>query len=77
MTGSRCGSCVRGYALRQVCQGLCAFSPMLVLRAHYTADVFAAIVTALWAASVAEVLAPSVDRAVAGLLRLVVGASGP
>jgi hypothetical protein len=27
---------------------------VLVLRAHYTADVFAAIVTALWTAGVAE-----------------------
>ena len=41
---------------------------VLVLRAHYTMDVFAAIVTALWAASVADVLAPSVDRALAVLV---------
>lgn len=41
---------------------------VLVLRAHYTMDVFAAIVTALWAVSAADVLAPSVDRALAVLV---------
>ena len=41
---------------------------VLVLRAHYTMDVFAAIVTALWAVSVADVLAPSVDWALAALV---------
>ncbi|HEV8587013.1 MAG TPA: phosphatase PAP2-related protein [Methylomirabilota bacterium] len=41
---------------------------VLVLRAHYTADVFAAIVTALWAAGVAEVVAPWVDRALGALV---------
>jgi len=118
------------YALRQLCQGLCAFAPpegmiwrspgfpsllvtygtatdlffsghtaiavygalelarlgggwfvllgvfivlfeagaVLVLRAHYTADVFAAIVTALWAAGAAEGFGPVVDRALAVLL---------
>src|SRR3989454_3958334 len=118
------------YALRQLCQGLCAFAPpenmiwrspgfpalvvtygtatdlffsghtaiavygavelarlggpwfvllgvaivlfeagaVLVLRAHYTADVFAAIVTALWAAGVANVLGPAFDRALVALL---------
>lgn len=40
---------------------------VLVLRAHYTADVFAAIVTALWAAGVAEIAAPWVDRALAAV----------
>lgn len=120
------------YALRQLCQGLCAFAPpdgmiwrspgfpsllvtygtatdlffsghtaiavygalelarlggpwiallgvgivvfeagaVLVLRAHYTADVFAAIVTALWAAGAAEGFGPVVDRALDSLLRL-------
>ena len=43
-------------------------STVLVLRAHYTMDVFAAIVTALLAASVADSLAPSVDRALAALV---------
>jgi PAP2 superfamily C-terminal len=118
------------YALRQLCQGLCAFAPpegmiwrspgfpsvlvtygtatdlffsghtaiavygalelarlgggwfvllgvaivlfeaavVLVLRAHYTADVFAAIVTAIWAAGAAEGFGPVVDRALNKLL---------
>jgi len=41
---------------------------VLVLRAHYTADVFAAIVTALWAAGAAEGFGPVVDRALAALV---------
>jgi hypothetical protein len=41
---------------------------VLVLRAHYTMDVFAAIVTGLWAAGVADVIAPICDRALALLL---------
>ena len=119
------------YALRQLCQGLCAFAPpegmiwrspgfpsllvtygtatdlffsghtaiavygalelarlggawfvllgvaivlfeagaVLVLRAHYTADVFAAVVTALWAAGAAEGFGPAINRALAMLLR--------
>jgi hypothetical protein len=39
-----------------------------VLRAHYTMDVFAAIVTALWAVSAADMLAPGVDRALTALV---------
>src|SRR5258705_306053 len=115
------------YALRQLCQGLCAFAPpegmiwrsprfpsllvtygtatdlffsghtaiavyggielarlggvwvwvgiavaaieattVLVLRAHYTMDVFAAIFTALWAAAAAGLPPPYFDRALAG-----------
>lgn len=42
---------------------------VLVLRAHYTADVFAAIVTALWAAGAAEGFGPVVDQALAKLLQ--------
>src|SRR3989454_8972168 len=118
------------YALRQLCQGLCAFAPpegmiwrspgvpsllvtygtatdlffsghtalavyggielarlggpgflalgvaiavieattVLVLRAHYTMDVFAAIVTALWVAGVAETIAPACDRILVALV---------
>jgi hypothetical protein len=41
---------------------------VLVLRAHYTMDVFAAIVTGLWVAGVADVLAPVFDRVLAALL---------
>jgi hypothetical protein len=43
-------------------------SAVLVLRAHYTMDVLAAIVTALWAVSAADALAPGVDRALAALV---------
>jgi hypothetical protein len=46
---------------------------VLVLRAHYTADVFAAIVAALWAAGAAATLAPWTDRALAALIRLGTG----
>lgn len=42
---------------------------VLVLRAHYTADVFAAIVTAIWAAGAAEGFGPIVDRALNKLLQ--------
>jgi hypothetical protein len=41
---------------------------VLVLRAHYTMDVFTGIVTALWAVSAADLLAPSVDHALAALV---------
>ncbi len=41
---------------------------VLVLRAHYTMDVLAAIVAALWAADVASAAAPAVDRALAALV---------
>ncbi len=46
---------------------------VLVLRAHYTADVFAAIVTALWAAGVAETVAPWIDRGLAAIVRTLPG----
>src|SRR5207245_294656 len=118
------------YALRQLCQGLCAFAPpegmiwrspgvpsllvtygtatdlffsghtaiavyggvelarqggpalaalgvaiaafeaatVLVVRAHYTMDVFTAIVVALWAAGAARVIAPAADRLLAAIV---------
>jgi hypothetical protein len=46
---------------------------VLVLRAHYTADVFAAIVTALWAAGVADLLAPAFDRGLAAAVSALTG----
>jgi hypothetical protein len=46
---------------------------VLVLRAHYTMDVFAAIFTALWATAAAGLLAPYFDRALAGLLGALAG----
>jgi hypothetical protein len=42
---------------------------VLVLRAHYTMDVFAGAVTALWTWTVAASLAPAVDAFLAGLAR--------
>jgi len=42
---------------------------VLVLRAHYTMDVFAGAVTALWAWTVAAALAPGLDRVLAALAR--------
>jgi hypothetical protein len=42
---------------------------VLVLRAHYTMDVFTGAVTALWVWTVASALAPGVDRWLGGLLR--------
>jgi PAP2 superfamily C-terminal len=43
---------------------------VLVLRAHYTMDVLAGAVTALWAAGVADTLAPVCDRLLARLAGL-------
>lgn len=40
---------------------------VLVLRAHYTMDVFAGAVTALWVWCAASTLAPGIDRWLAGL----------
>lgn len=42
---------------------------VLVLRAHYTMDVFTGAVTALWVWTVASALAPSLDLFLAGLAR--------
>jgi hypothetical protein len=41
---------------------------VLVLRAHYTMDVFTGAVTALWVWTVASTLAPGLDRSLARLL---------
>lgn len=41
---------------------------VLVVRAHYTMDVFTAIVVALWAAGVAGAIAPAADRLLAALV---------
>ena len=40
---------------------------VIVLRAHYTMDVFTGAVTALLVAGIAERVAPAVDRWVAGM----------
>lgn len=39
-------------------------STVIVLRAHYTMDVFTGVITALWAASVVSRVAPRIDRLV-------------
>jgi len=39
---------------------------VLILRAHYTMDVFTGALTALWAATVCDVLAPRIDRWMSG-----------
>jgi PAP2 superfamily C-terminal len=41
---------------------------VLVLRAHYTMDVFTGAVTALWVWTVASALAPGLDRSLASVL---------
>ena len=46
---------------------------VLVLRAHYTMDVFTALVTALLVAGAADRLAPTVDRGLATLVRALTG----
>jgi membrane-associated phospholipid phosphatase len=42
---------------------------VIVLRAHYTMDVFAGLITALWVATIADWLAPPLDRALARLVK--------
>ena len=42
---------------------------VLTLRAHYTMDVFAALMAALWVSGVAAWLAPYCDRGLARLSR--------
>jgi len=46
---------------------------VLVLRAHYTADVFAAIITALWTVAAADFLGPACDRALATIVQGLAG----
>ncbi len=41
---------------------------VLILRAHYTMDVFAAAIAALYAAGIADTLAPALDHALARLM---------
>lgn len=40
---------------------------VLILRAHYTMDVFAGAVTALWVAALCEFIGPRIDRSLAGV----------
>jgi hypothetical protein len=57
-------------AVAGVAIALFEVATVFVLRAHYTMDVFAGAVTALWVWTVADALAPSVDS----LLTAVIGA---
>jgi hypothetical protein len=41
---------------------------VLILRAHYTMDVFTGAVTALWVSTAASALSPGIDRWLAGLV---------
>ena len=41
---------------------------VIVLRAHYTMDVFTAVIVALWVAGVADAVAPAFDRVLFGLV---------
>ncbi len=56
-----------GLAILGVLIALVEAATVLVLRAHYTMDVFAAAVTALWVWAVASALAPGLDRLLAGV----------
>jgi membrane-associated phospholipid phosphatase len=57
------------FALIGVLIVLIEATAVLVLRAHYTMDVFAGAVTALWVATFAQDLAPKLDRLLAGVAR--------
>ena len=57
------------FALLGAVLALILASTVLVLRAHYTMDVFAGAVTALWVSAVAAALAPTLDSWLAGLVR--------
>jgi len=54
-----------GLALLGTLVALIEAATVLVLRAHYTMDVFGAVVTALWVASLADGVAPIMDAALA------------
>jgi len=59
-----------GPALAALGVAIAAFeaATVLVVRAHYTMDVFTAIVVALWAAGAARVIAPAADRLLAAIV---------
>jgi PAP2 superfamily C-terminal len=59
-----------GSALAALGVAIAAFeaATVLVVRAHYTMDVFTAIVVALWAAGVAGTIAPAADRLLAAIV---------
>jgi hypothetical protein len=57
------------FAVVGVLVALLEATAVLVLRAHYTMDVFTGVVAALWVFSVAGGLAPGVDTFLLGLSR--------
>jgi len=59
-----------GSALGALGVAIAAFeaATVLVVRAHYTMDVFTAIVVALWAAGIAGAIAPAADRLLAAIV---------
>jgi hypothetical protein len=56
-----------GLAVAGIAIAIIEMGAVLVLRAHYTMDVFAGAVTALWVWTVASELAPALDRLLASL----------
>jgi hypothetical protein len=56
-------------AVASACIALVEISVVLVLRAHYTMDIFTGAVTALWVWGIASSLAPRLDAALSGLMR--------
>lgn len=54
----------RGLFVLGIVIALFEITTVIVLRAHYTMDVFAGAVTALWVAHVADHVAPAFDRAI-------------
>ena len=45
---------------------LIEIAALVVLRAHYTMDIFAGLITALWATQISAQISPSIDRKLAG-----------
>ena len=54
----------RGMLLLGLAVAVFEMSAVIVLRAHYSMDVFAGAIAALWAASAAERVGPMLDRAI-------------
>lgn len=55
------------YIMLGIAIALFEIAAVIVLRAHYTMDVFTGAIVALWAATIADRAAPIVDSALAGL----------
>ena len=57
----------KGWLIFGICVAIFEALTVLTLRAHYTMDVFAAAMTALYVSKLSEWLAPYCDRAIARL----------